>query len=159
MRSFCRHAWCGLGDYSPNRTPPVFPSFQCCWVLSRLVVRTFGPIGCWHLRERSGSSRECVVLLPPEKRLSDQLLRQSAKQDGRETGEFAISLRQTHTFATLQQGQRVAHKLKGISHPHVVPNGEGVAVERIAAPLVGFEAFPFKAFAMPMPSLLVVAAP
>ena len=34
-----------------------------------------------------------------------------------------------------------------------------MAVERIAAPLVGFKAFPFKALAMPMPALLMVAAP
>ena len=67
--------------------------------------------------------------------------------------------RKTNLFAPLKKGQGVAHKLKGVPHAHVIPNGERLAVERITTPLARLEGFTFKATAMPVPTLLVVAAP
>ena len=61
---------------------------------------------------------------------SDLQLRSVAKLGVREIMKLEMLQRQIELFRPAATGQGVAHELKGIPHPHVVPNGEGLTVER-----------------------------
>ena len=140
--------------------PTVFHRLLFDPVLSRLVVRSVDPRGCCYLTGGSGSSRGMCGPPSQENKLFRSITSVSGQARWLRKRGICDSATAKRTFSPpLHQGQCIAYKLKGISHPHVVPNGECVAVQWIAPPLVGLETFSFKTLAMPVPSLFMVAAP